>query len=1319
MKKLAIGSAAFAAAAAGAASALGWLAFTEAGFRTAVDLASKHVPGLELESASGTVFKGGLGRISWKDEEAGIEFTASGASWDFSGSSLMEKRVALRELRADDVYFYSSESQSEEAEADGGSSRIDLPLDLRVDSLKISSAFIDVPAASVQASGFEAALSASGSALNVEGAKLSGWKASVRESKGEEKPRRPLEEELRALVDSPLIEDASILAVEMPLDLVVKELSFASGEVVLHDGASVQIGLTELDAELGKPGLEIKRARIDSSLGSLEAAGRLDAAAASYQLNARINFGLPSELKTPQNESLVLGDSSNRAQRLDLDIEGGAKKALARVRAQGAIEAGLELEAGIGEKGLPFKFEVELSRRLEAVLKSAGASDRSGSLDSLKASGGGDLSGFEFALDAAGSAAGFFADEAWVKKNAAQRGAFDAGLSASGRASAFGLESFSVEVESNYLEAKAAGSAEWLPHPVWNVEVSMPRVEAAEMLEKLPISAVGGFKSKGLFDQKTNAWEISIVDVKIDGRIKNSVLGLKGEVFGGSNRPWIFNDIEFVLGRNVVKASGGAAGMKPNSPIHFIVDVDVPGIVELPEVEGRGEGSFEIAGTVARPVASGDVAAYGIRFHENRIESVHLKGSILPLDSKMRRQLALGAKLRDKKVFESLGELGPDAEVGGAASLSIKGVDWAGARFDKIEAAVQGRETKHVVLWDVLGDQLKTSGRIEGGYVIADDSWTFSATRAEIESPGAARAELSGRMKGVFKGPSFVKIEPHKWAVEGALLELEKPMEINFDPDKGYWSGFWRLSGLDLGLLNEHLPKRHRVRGKLGAQLEFYKDKSAVLRAEGEGVRLETKFEGVRIPVEVPELRGAVKITPQDLQSQLHVLVKDEEPIDMALKVWDIKGARNLMGALRIKGIEPKVVQPLLSRGEKLEGRLEADLRASGTLAEPELNGFIRIAGVTVESASLPVDLDDSSIEVLFAGMNSTLSGLLKTKNGEGVLSGEASWTNVEDVEASVGFKAEHFGITFPPNLESMMIGADVTARATLEELRLAGDINVESARINVQELPPEVVQVSSDEVIYNPDGTRRKEKEKKYQIYSNVHVRLGDDAYLNAFGLKTHLSGNVNVVSTNDSLGLRGIVKLKDGRFKAYGQDLQIRKGEFAFAGPLDDPGIDLEAIRSPESTRDDVVAGIRVKGHASDPIVTVFSDPAKSQEEALSYLLRGEGLDSSHDDSESGMMTQILLGLGASQGNAILSSIGSGVGIEGLGIDTQGVGDESEVVVSGYILPGLQVKYGVGIFDSLATLTLRYKIMPRLYIEAASGVDQAIDLLYSFEWN
>ena len=80
-------------------------------------------------------------------------------------------------------------------------------------------------------------------------------------------------------------------------------------------------------------------------------------------------------------------------------------------------------------------------------------------------------------------------------------------------------------------------------------------------------------------------------------------------------------------------------------------------------------------------------------------------------------------------------------------------------------------------------------------------------------------------------------------------------------------------------------------------------------------------------------------------------------------------------------------------------------------------------------------------------------------------------------------------------------------------------------------------------------------------------------------------------------------------------------------------------------------------------------------------------------------------------------MGKIGETFGVSNLALDTQGVGDSSQVVVSGYV-PGLQVKYGVGIFDSLATLTLRYRLMPKLYLEAVSGVDRALDLLYQFEF-
>ncbi|MDN6228197.1 MAG: translocation/assembly module TamB domain-containing protein, partial [Enterobacterales bacterium] len=198
--------------------------------------------------------------------------------------------------------------------------------------------------------------------------------------------------------------------------------------------------------------------------------------------------------------------------------------------------------------------------------------------------------------------------------------------------------------------------------------------------------------------------------------------------------------------------------------------------------------------------------------------------------------------------------------------------------------------------------------------------------------------------------------------------------------------------------------------------------------------------------------------------------------------------------------------------------------------------------------------------------------------------------------------------------------------------------------------------------------------------------------------------------------LGLNGQVNIPEGRFAAYGQDLLIRKGDLIFSGPPEQPLLNIEAIRNPDATEDDVTAGVRVTGLADQPKLEVFSDPAMSQQMALSYLLRGQGLESSGTDSNA--MTSMLIGMGVAQSGKLVGKIGETFGVSNLSLDAQGVGDSSQVVVSGYVLPGLQVKYGVGIFDSLATLTLRYRLMPKLYLEAVSGLDQALDLLYQFEF-
>ena len=229
--------------------------------------------------------------------------------------------------------------------------------------------------------------------------------------------------------------------------------------------------------------------------------------------------------------------------------------------------------------------------------------------------------------------------------------------------------------------------------------------------------------------------------------------------------------------------------------------------------------------------------------------------------------------------------------------------------------------------------------------------------------------------------------------------------------------------------------------------------------------------------------------------------------------------------------------------------------------------------------------------------------------------------------------------------------------------------------------------------------------------------IHLGDDVNLSAFGLKSELQGDVTVTQNDQNLGLTGTIKLIDGTFKAYGQDLVINKGNLTFAGPANKPILDFEAIRNPDAIEDNVTAGIRIKGPSDAPQTELFTDPAMSQADAISYIMRGQGLQTSND-GDNAMLTSALLGMGLSQTGQLVSGIGEMLRISELNVSTAGTGNDSQVVVSGYVLPGLQVKYAMGIFDSVATLTLRYRLLARLFVEASSGAAQSLDVLYTFEF-
>ncbi len=218
----------------------------------------------------------------------------------------------------------------------------------------------------------------------------------------------------------------------------------------------------------------------------------------------------------------------------------------------------------------------------------------------------------------------------------------------------------------------------------------------------------------------------------------------------------------------------------------------------------------------------------------------------------------------------------------------------------------------------------------------------------------------------------------------------------------------------------------------------------------------------------------------------------------------------------------------------------------------------------------------------------------------------------------------------------------------------------------------------------------------------------------LSAYGLETGLAGNLEVRQEGGPVQIFGDVNLEDGRFRAFAQDLIIREGILYFSGPPGEPLLDFEAIRNPDSTEDDVIAGIQVSGPASSPSLEIFSEPAMDESRALSYVLRGRAPDAS--GGADGALTSALIGLSLGQAGGTVGALGEAFGIQDLRLDSAGSGDDSQVVVTGNLTDRLSVGYGVGVFSPIAELTLRYKLWRNLYLEAVSGASQAVDLIYTF---
>lgn len=844
---------------------------------------------------------------------------------------------------------------------------------------------------------------------------------------------------------------------------------------------------------------------------------------------------------------------------------------------------------------------------------------------------------------------------------------------------------------SNVGRVQIDGQANWEKNVRFAAALNLSGLNTKEVLPQTPLTVDGSFVIWG--ERQNGRWKAKLQDLTVLGELRGQSLALTGAVESHGNGIVEAPELYFAVGNNTFEFSGKADFAKDVPELDFKTKIDAPdfGLVD-PNLLGSVKGTLAVTGTTRLPVINADLTARNIDYFGTTLKRGHLTG-----------------RMRSRDV------------VSGRLTLQLTDFKTQGVDIRKATIELRGNELRHNLTVHTEGTPISVDAKISGIYERMLGNWAGALAELKVKTAyGPVTLEKPMRLAYV---PDLNRANVSKacLAHTHARLCLENDLKIDLT-NRSDLSILIGLPKFDLAFIKQYFPGRFVADGiikanadvTLPAGLSELPRGRVTVRAQDISTKYRMDLSDLKVGFNSVQLSFAN--AKDSIEGNWKIDIKDNGDIEGSLRMSDLFNTRTVDGALKFVAVDATLVNSFLSPGESAEGQWFGNLRFAGTLEEPLIYGRTGLFNAKLDSTKLPFEMLPSDIKLTFNGNSSTLEGHLKTPQGEVALNGSADWRTIGEGKAIVTTKGSNLRVTLPPDIE-FDLTTDVTCEASSDLIKLDGAISIPWAKVSVSKLPASAVDVSDDAVRLDRPRAKKKAAGKPIPIESNLRIHIGDDVRVEAMGLKARLTGNLNVIQDNGTLGLTGQISVPSGSFKAYGQDLLVRRGEFHFVGAVANPLLDLEAIRNPDRTADDVIAGIRVTGSVDSPQVAVFTDPAKSETEALSYLIRGEGLDPS-GDSDNTMITSALINLGLSQGSHVFESLGDAVGISGLGFETEGVGDSSQLVVSGYVLPGLKVKYGVGIFDSLATLTLRYRVIPKLYVEAVSGVDQALDLLYSFEF-
>ncbi|PPD56799.1 MAG: DUF490 domain-containing protein [Methylotenera sp.] len=427
----------------------------------------------------------------------------------------------------------------------------------------------------------------------------------------------------------------------------------------------------------------------------------------------------------------------------------------------------------------------------------------------------------------------------------------------------------------------------------------------------------------------------------------------------------------------------------------------------------------------------------------------------------------------------------------------------------------------------------------------------------------------------------------------------------------------------------------------------------------------------------------------------------------------------------------------------QLDGALSMTLNADGTMQKPNLRGNAIGKNLQFILPSQGVSLTEGTLQASFEGDKLQIKEAV-WKGGSGYLRTNGSLQMVDNQpNIALNWVAEQFTVLSGADRLLVLNGAGKTTLAD-DLLTISGDFKVVKGLVglpddDVPTLADDVVVLGRTEIV-NDDALKI--------LLNNLRIDLGDDFTLRGRGLDAQLSGAVTLVGLTQYLPhTEGTIRIKKGTYTAYGQVLNITRGVIAFTGPIDNPSLNIRAMRNAPSSNDSIIksnaeaasngdtvtgsnfsqtnntsvqnvnAGVEITGNGLNPAVKLVSEPNVPDTEKLSWLLLGRGTNQA--GSSDFAMLSLAAGAVLSDDNSLplQTKLARAAGLDELSFGGADA-DTASLTFGKRLSSQLYLSYQKSVSGLLDVARLTFNITPRWALQAETGTESAVDALYTFSF-